>query len=109
MGEKKIYKTSISAVLYTDKGWNRLDETVGSNQYTSIFVLTDSNTNRHCLPLFDNHFQRAYSLLTMEAGETNKHLATCENLWASLSEQAADRNSLLINLGGGVVTDLGAL
>ena len=43
----------------------------------------------------------------MEAGETNKHLATCEDLWASLSEQGADRNSLLINLGGGVVTDLG--
>ena len=107
MGEKKIDKTSISAVLYTEKGWNRLDETVGSKQYTSIFVLTDSNTNRHCLPLFDNHFQHAYSLLTMEAGETNKHLATCENLWASLSEQGADRNSLLINLGGGVVTDLG--
>ena len=107
MGEKKIDKPSISTVLYTDKGWNRLDETVGSKQYTSIFVLTDSNTNRHCLPLFDNHFQHAYTLLTMEAGETNKNLATCEDLWASLSEQGADRNSLLINLGGGVVTDLG--
>ena len=52
-------------------------------------------------------FSIAYTLLTMEAGETNKHLATCEDLWASLSEQGADRNSLLINLGGGVVTDLG--
>jgi 3-dehydroquinate synthase len=107
MGEKKIDKTSISAVLYTEKGWNRLDETIGLNQYTSIFVLTDTNTNNDCLPLFDNHFQHAYTLLTMEAGETNKHLATCEDLWASLSEQGADRNSLLINLGGGVVTDLG--
>ena len=107
MAEKKIDKASISTVLYTEKGWNRLDETVGSNQYTSIFVLTDSNTNQHCLPLFDKLFQHAYTLLTMEAGETNKHLATCEDLWASLSEQGADRNSLLINLGGGVVTDLG--
>ena len=107
MGEKKIDKPSISTILYTAKGWNSLDETVGSNQYTSIFVLTDSNTNQHCLPLFDKLFQHAYTLLTMKVGETNKHLATCEDLWASLSEQGADRNSLLINLGGGVVTDLG--
>ena len=106
MADKKIDKPSISTVLYAEKGWNRLDETIGLNQYTSIFVLTDSNTSRHCLPLFDNPFQHAYTLLTMKAGETNKHLATCENLWASLSEQGADRNSLLINLGGGVVTDL---
>ena len=107
MAEKKIDKPSINTVLYTEKGWNRLDKTVGSNQYTSIFVLTDSNTNKHCLPLFDKLFQHAYTLLTMEAGETNKQLATCEDLWASLSEQGADRNSLLINIGGGVVTDLG--
>ena len=107
MAIKKIDKPSISTVLYKEKGWNRLDKTVRSNQYTSIFVLTDSNTKQHCLPLFDNHFQHAYTLLTMEAGETNKHLATCEDLWASLSEQGADRTSLLINLGGGVVTDLG--
>ena len=107
MAEKKIDKPSVSTVLYKEKGWNRLDETVVSNQYTSIFVLTDSNTKQHCLPLFDNLFQHAYTLLSMEAGETNKDLATCENLWASLSKQGADRNSLLINLGGGVVTDLG--
>tara|TARA_B100000900_G_scaffold375119_1_gene356859 strand:+ start:576 stop:1646 length:1071 start_codon:yes stop_codon:yes gene_type:complete len=107
MAGKKIDKTSISTVLYTEKGWNRLDKTADSKQYTSIFVLTDSNTNQHCLALFDNHFQHPYTLLTMEAGETNKHLSTCEDLWVSLSEQGADRNSLLINLGGGVVTDLG--
>jgi 3-dehydroquinate synthase len=107
MAEKKINKPSISTVLYKEKGWTHLDETVGSNKYTSIFVLTDSNTSQYCLPLFNNHFKHAYTLLTMEAGETNKNLSTCEDLWASLSEQGADRNSLLINLGGGVVTDLG--
>jgi 3-dehydroquinate synthase len=43
----------------------------------------------------------------MEAGEEHKTLQTCENLWNQLSERGADRNSALINLGGGVVTDLG--
>ena len=107
MSKKKIGKSSICTVLYTDKGWSRLKNTIESNRYTSIFVLTDSNTNRHCLSLFDNHFQHSYTLLTMEAGENNKHLATCERLWNSLSVKGADRNSLFINLGGGVVTDLG--
>jgi 3-dehydroquinate synthase len=107
MVEKKIDKPSRSTVLFNEAGWKCLENTIEPNQYTSIFVLTDSNTNQHCLPLFDNLFQHPYTLLTMEAGETNKHLATCEDLWASLSEQGADRNSLLINLGGGVVTDLG--
>jgi 3-dehydroquinate synthase len=43
----------------------------------------------------------------MAAGEENKNLKTCEKLWHDLSEHGADRNSVLINLGGGVVTDLG--
>lgn len=107
MVEKKIDKPSKSTVLFNETGWNCLIDTIKSNRYTSIFLLVDGNTNQHCLPLFDNFFQHPYTLLTMEAGETNKHLATCEDLWASLSEQGADRNSLLINLGGGVVTDLG--
>lgn len=107
MVDKKIDKLSISTVLYGEAGWDCLDDTIKSNRYTSIFLLVDTNTNQHCLPLFDNLFQHPYTLLTMEAGETNKHLATCEMLWTSLSEQGADRNSLLINLGGGVVTDLG--
>jgi len=107
MAEKKIDKKSISMVFHTEKGWNRLDKTVRSKHYSSIFLLTDTNTNQHCLSIFDKHFQHSYTLLSMEAGETNKHLATCEYLWSSLYEQGADRYSLLINLGGGVVTDLG--
>ena len=43
----------------------------------------------------------------MQAGEENKHIQSCVSLWDSLSEMGADRKSLLINIGGGVVTDLG--
>lgn len=43
----------------------------------------------------------------MPAGEEHKHITTCVSLWENLSELGADRKSLLINLGGGVVTDLG--
>ena len=43
----------------------------------------------------------------MPSGEVNKTIHTCVDVWNTLSEKGADRNSLLINLGGGVVTDLG--
>ena len=46
-------------------------------------------------------------IISMEAGEENKHIHTCSGVWKALSELGADRKSLIINLGGGVVTDLG--
>ena len=46
-------------------------------------------------------------MITIPAGEENKHIETCMHVWRQLSELGADRKSLLINLGGGVVTDLG--
>ncbi|MDB4609383.1 3-dehydroquinate synthase [Flavobacteriaceae bacterium] len=46
-------------------------------------------------------------IISIEAGEENKHIETCLGVWEALSELGADRKSLLINLGGGVVTDLG--
>ncbi len=51
----------------------------------------------------DFHFE----VLEIESGEINKNIATCMNLWQALSDLDADRKSLVINLGGGVVTDLG--
>ena len=76
--------------------------------YSSIFILVDSNTRKYCLDTFMNltGLNEAKTLL-MSSGEENKNLKTCENLWNQLSEFGADRNSVLINLGGGVVTDLG--
>jgi 3-dehydroquinate synthase len=46
-------------------------------------------------------------IIEMAAGELHKNISTCTRVWESLSELEADRKSLLINLGGGVVTDLG--
>ncbi len=76
--------------------------------YTSTFILVDSNTKKYCLDTFMNLTGlNEAKILLMSSGEENKNLKTCENLWHQLSEFGADRNSVLINLGGGVVTDLG--
>lgn len=85
-----------------------LKAVLDSKQYSSIFILVDSNTEKHCLQGFLEHTAIVpTAVLTMPAGEENKNLTNCQKLWEELSAEGADRNSVLINLGGGVVTDLG--
>ena len=95
-------------IIFGSKGLIFLIKKLKADQYSSIFVLTDTNTNTNCLDRFlkETNLNNC-KILTMNAGEENKNLRTCEKLWNELSELGADRNSLLINLGGGVVTDLG--
>ena len=96
-------------VVFNDSGMELMIQSIVNGNYASLFVLVDSNTHDHCLPLFIERFQdtTGFEVLKMEAGELNKNLHTCEQLWTALSEKQADRKSALINLGGGVVTDLG--
>jgi 3-dehydroquinate synthase len=78
------------------------------NQYSSIFILCDENTVSACLPFFHQVFgQIEREVIVMGAGESNKNIGTCDHVWKSLLSAGADRHSLLINLGGGVVGDLG--
>lgn len=74
---------------------------------SAVIVLVDAHTARLCLPLLEPHLPSGYTLVEIPAGEEFKTLATCETVWASLTNLQADRHALLINLGGGVVTDLG--
>ena len=71
--------------------------------------MVDSNTHIHCLPKFLSNIESdmALEIIEMEAGEVHKTLETCTQIWHSLSDLDGDRKSLIINLGGGVVTDLG--
>ncbi len=77
--------------------------------YTKIFVLVDSNTATHCLPrLRDTYPVLAKAeVITIPAGEIHKTIATTKKVWEALINARADRVTLLVNLGGGVVTDLG--
>lgn len=75
-------------------------------QYSKIAVLVDENTEEHCLPLILDALPEHY-LITIRSGEQNKNLATCEDIWYALTEAGFDRKGLLINLGGGVIGDMG--
>ena len=72
-----------------------------------VFVLVDANTCTHCLPRLQPHLPAGYCLIEISAGEEYKTLNSCELIWTCLTEEQADRHAVLVNLGGGVVTDLG--
>lgn len=73
---------------------------------TKIAVLVDENTSEHCFPLIQEVIPQA-SLITIKSGEENKNLQTCQHIWQSLTDLQFDRKGLLINLGGGVIGDMG--
>jgi 3-dehydroquinate synthase len=77
-----------------------------NNNYSKIAVICDENTELHCLPKLIDALPEHY-LLKITSGEENKHLGTCENLWMGLTEAGFDRKALMINLGGGVIGDMG--
>ncbi|WP_460670927.1 3-dehydroquinate synthase [Larkinella ripae] len=74
--------------------------------YSAIAVLTDSNTRRFCYPAIKN-FLPKHKIITIRAGEENKNLASCETVWQALTDAHFDRHALVIDLGGGVIGDLG--
>ena len=86
-----------------------LDQYIKENHFSSIIFLVDENTHIHCLPLLlaDLDHIKAYEILEIDAGEENKTIETVSNLWMALAELGADRHSLVINVGGGVLTDMG--
>ncbi|TYZ11880.1 3-dehydroquinate synthase [Hymenobacter lutimineralis] len=74
---------------------------------SQVFVLVDANTQRWCYSLIAPYLPAGHQVIEIPAGEEYKTLATCETVWAQLTEARTDRHAVLVNLGGGVVTDLG--
>lgn len=81
---------------------------VEAGSYSNVFVLVDENTKKHCYPKIKSTLKGFdLTLIQIESGEGNKNLSTCESIWNQMLEQNADRKSLMINLGGGVIGDMG--
>ncbi|MBA3647731.1 MAG: 3-dehydroquinate synthase [Chitinophagales bacterium] len=77
--------------------------------YSKLFILVDDNTSKLCLPACLNVFEsfNEHVVIEIPSGEQHKNLDTAKQVWKELTETNADRNAVLINLGGGVVCDLG--
>lgn len=96
-------------IHFNEEAYLALNTHLQNNSYSSIFIIVDTNTNEFCLPNFLPLLETdvAIEIIEFEAGEENKNIETCVQIWNVLTELGADRKSLVINLGGGVVTDLG--
>ncbi|MGC1631266.1 MAG: 3-dehydroquinate synthase [Gelidibacter sp.] len=101
--------TNSYAVHFNDNGYAELNNYLKDNRFSKIFIIVDNNTHLHCLPQFMSKLETDLNceVIEIEAGEANKNIDTCVGVWNALSELGADRKSLIINVGGGVVTDLG--
>lgn len=87
--------------------WQALKELVNSQMPSNIFVLIDENTEKYCLLHLLEHLHIEAQIIRIPAGEQYKTIETCQHVWTKLMQHGADRHSLLINLGGGVIGDLG--
>ncbi len=98
-----------SIVYFNADCYTALNTYLEKANHSKIFVLVDSNTYHHCYAHFISNVEGDYEIevIEIEPGEINKNIDTCSSIWSVLAEYGADRKSLLINLGGGVVTDLG--
>ena len=77
-------------------------------KFDKVFILTDENTLKDCYPVLqDISLLSSAPVFTVGAGDIHKNIDEAAKLWSCLCERGASRNSLLINLGGGMITDMG--
>lgn len=96
-------------ITTADDTFSALNEFLQRKKYSKIFILVDENTHEYCLPTLLGNLETelAFEILEIEAGEEMKNIQTANQLWEILTEMQADRKALMINLGGGVITDMG--
>lgn len=98
-----------SIIHFNNTCYTSLNQHIKDKNFSKIFILVDENTHQYCLPKFLGKLDTntEIEIIEIESGEINKTIDTCVGVWNTLSELDADRKSLLINIGGGVITDLG--
>ncbi|WP_297518384.1 3-dehydroquinate synthase [Flavobacterium sp.] len=96
-------------IEFNEAGYSALNQYITQKKYSTVFVLTDTHSHEYCAPHFLSLLETTapVEIIEIEPGESMKTIQTCMELWTLLTEMGADRKSLLINLGGGVITDLG--
>ncbi len=97
-----------SSLIFSTAPWERLHAFLENQKYSAIHVLADDQTETYCLPILKENLQHSItSCFVIQSGESSKSLESCIKIWEHLLHQQPDRNSLIICLGGGVITDLG--
>lgn len=96
-------------ITFLDQNFSQLNIFLTENTFSKIFILVDENTHEYCLPILLGNLETeiSFEILEVEPGEEMKNIQTVTQLWEILTEMQADRKALIINVGGGVITDMG--
>lgn len=84
----------------------KVGQFIEGKKYSEIAVLVDENTQRDCYPVISENLPD-HHLIEIKSGESNKNIKTCITIWEEMTRHTFDRNALVINLGGGVIGDMG--
>jgi len=102
---KVIYDKKFKVYFGTEV-LGELVQTLINKEYSSVYILVDENTEKYCLPILKPYLEK-YILIRIKSGEQNKNLENAIIIWNSLQQNLANRNTVLLNLGGGTLSDLG--
>ncbi|MFK7797379.1 MAG: 3-dehydroquinate synthase [Aureispira sp.] len=95
-------------IAFETAAFEQLNQQLNEKQYSKIVVLLDENTQQHCWPILHQAIQQWQPVsITVPAGEQHKNISTCQYIWQQLMQLKVDRKAVLINLGGGVLGDMG--
>ena len=87
---------------------NELVSALSECEHDKLFVLTDTTTQEMCLPVLQKFYcMKEAKVITIPASDSHKDIESLMMVWKGLQEGGASRHSCMINLGGGMVTDLG--
>ena len=101
-------QTKFSTLYISSEIDQIIENILKQNDYSKIFILVDENTKIHCLPRISELYQlKSVEIIESKSGENNKSIQSIEKIWNVLSDKGADRSSVLINLGGGLLCDMG--
>lgn len=92
--------------IISSEDFNSLQEYLRTNNYSKVGILVDENTHTHCYPLIKGVLP-SHTLYEIKSGEEHKNIHTCSSVWEWMTHERFDRKALLINLGGGVIGDMG--
>lgn len=96
-------------IHFQTEAYRALNQYISSEALSKIIILVDSNTHQYCLSSFLGELAQTENIEIIEVnpGEAHKSVETCIQIWQSLADLNIDRKAMMINLGGGIVTDLG--
>jgi 3-dehydroquinate synthase len=95
-------------VVCTNDADRQLKEILDAHE-GNVFVLVDDNTEPYCLPMLPSLLGRRAIVVRIKSGEEHKNINTLQEIWTQMCNGGGDRKSLFINLGGGVIGDMGGL